>query len=360
MKNLVDFDYVNIKDKELTNLFLSSNNIKKYILGINKYTRSIIKYIKIDGIIDDFTRVQSSRKKSILKLENINKSDSIILCAVTGSPLEVHNRLNSMGYRNINYLAFYKYSSLDILKPPFICDFENDFLLNKDRYNYTYNLLSDKKSQMIFNKIINFKITFDFKFMKGFVNNHKDQYFDKDIIKNKISNIVFFDGGGYIGDTSLEVIKNYPDFKKIYLVEPIAKNIEIAKRNLLNYSNIDFFNIGISDQKMILNSYEDKSFSNIYGLDDGDLIEINTIDNILKNQKIDFIKLDIEGAELNAINGAIETIKNYNPILAICIYHQASHWYSVPKAVLKINPSYKVYVRHYMEGIYETVMYFIP
>ena len=86
---------------------------------------------------------------------------------------------------------------------------------------------------------------------------------------------------------------------------------------------------------------------------------INTIDNLLSDG-IDFIKLDIEGAELDAIKGAKNTIKYYTPILAICIYHKANDWYRIPQKVLEINKNYKIYIRHYMEGIFETVMYFIP
>ena len=70
--------------------------------------------------------------------------------------------------------------------------------------------------------------------------------------------------------------------------------------------------------------------------------------------------MDIEGAEQDAIEGAKSTIAKYTPILAICIYHKAEDWYKVPEKVLEINSNYKIYLRHYMEGIFETVMYFIP
>ena len=56
--NLVGFDYENKKDKELTKLFIESKTTKKYILGINKLTKSVLKYIDVDGVIDDFTRLQ--------------------------------------------------------------------------------------------------------------------------------------------------------------------------------------------------------------------------------------------------------------------------------------------------------------
>ena len=75
---------------------------------------------------------------------------------------------------------------------------------------------------------------------------------------------------------------------------------------------------------------------------------------------MDFIKLDIEGAEQDAIDGAKNTIRKYKPILAICIYHKAEDWYKIPEKVLEIEKDYDIYLRHYMEGIFESVMYFIP
>lgn len=352
--NLIDYKYINKKDKELVELFINSKDIKKYILGINKLTKSIQKHIQVDGIIDDFTRVQSSRKKEILKIEDVPK-DSIILSVSTGSPLEVKNSLESRGYTHINYLAFYKYSGFDLVSPPFIDDFKEDYLNNKEQYSYTYNLLEDEKSKEIFQKVINFKISFDLNFMEGFTNNHKEQYFDKELIPN-IKNISFLDGGGYVGDTLPQIIENFPDFKEIYLIEPNLLHINIAKRDFGDIENIHFINCGLSNitnDSLDTNTHENNCNHNYQA------VHLNTIDNIIKD-KIDFIKLDIEGAEQDAIEGAKETIKKYTPILAICIYHKAEDWYKVPKKVLAINDNYKIYLRHYMEGIFETVIYFIP
>jgi len=353
---LVNFDYINKKDRELVELFISSQTTKKYILGINKLTKSVLKYLEVDGIIDDFTRVQRSRKKEIFRIEDVPK-DAIILWTSTGSPLEVKQKLDEMGFKNISYLAFYKYSVFDLVHPPFITDFEDNYRNNSEQYNYIYKLLGDKKSKEVFEKVINFKITFDYEFMEGFTNNHEGQYFDKELIP-EIKEISFVDGGGYVGDTATEIVKNYPDFKKIYLIEPIPENIRIAKRELGHLENIEFLTCGVSNKKETLYFNEEKSFSSIYGKGTQS-VEVNTIDNIVK-ERVDFIKLDIEGAEQDAIEGAKETIKNYKPILAICVYHKAEDWYKIPQKVLEIENDYNIYLRHYMEGIFETVMYFIP
>ncbi len=359
MKNLVELDYENIKDKELTQLFISSSTqepkIKKYILGINKLTRSVLKHIDVDGIIDDFTRVHSSRKKSVLKIDEVDKN-SIILCTVTGSPLEVQHRLDEMGFTHFNYLSFYKYSGLSLAPPPFILDFKEDFENNYEQYSSTYALLSDDKSKEVFEKVINFKISFDFIFMKNFTNNFDEQYFDKEILPS-LENVHFVDGGAYIGDTLPQIIQNYPDFKKIYCIEPNALHINIAKKKFSQVENIEFINCGLGNKKISNSQDVHKEQTNCEH--DYQANNINTIDNLIED-RVDFIKLDIEGAEQDAIEGASMTIKKYNPVLAICIYHKAEDWYKVPQKVLSINPDYRIYLRHYMEGIFETVMYFIP
>jgi len=300
--------------------------------------------------------VQHSRKKEIYKIEDVPK-DALILSTATGSPLEVKIRLDAMGFNNINYLSLCKYSSLDLIEPPFIMDFSQDFQKNHTEYEKVYKLLADEKSKTIFTKVLNFKISFDYDFMEGFTNDHEGQYFDKEILPD-LKNISFLDGGGYVGDTATEVIKNYPDFKKIYLIEPISENLRIAKRELGHYDNIEFVPFGLGKQKETLFFNEEKSFSSMYGKGTQS-VEVDTIDNIAK-EKVDYIKLDIEGAEQDAIEGAKETIKRDHPILAICIYHKAEDWYKIPQNILAIRSDYRIYLRHYMEGIFESVMYFIP
>lgn len=279
----------------------------------------------------------------------------MILSTSSGSPLEVKNGLDKMGFKNINYLALCKYSDLELASPDFIDDFQDDFINNKLEYENTYNLLADDKSKEIFEKIINFKISYDLTFMQGFTNDHGSQYFDKEIIP-EIKNIRFVDGGGYVGDTLKEIIKNYPDFEKIYCVEPNALHINIAKRDFGDIDNIEFINCGLGSEKIVSQIKEEIQNNCAH---DYQATNINSIDNLI-SQKVDYIKLDIEGAEQDTIIGAKDTIKKYKPILAICIYHKAEDWYKVPQLVLDIESDYDIYLRHYMEGIYETVMYFIP
>lgn len=354
MHKLIDNNYINISDKELVYKFIHEKSVKKYILGINKLSKCVQKLIEVDGIIDDFTRVQSSRKKSVLQIDEVPK-DAVILWVATGSPLEVKNKLDDLGFLNFSYLSLHKYSNLELIDPPFIMDFEDDFNHNKNEYKKTYSLLCDAKSKEVFKKIINFKLTFDYSFMQGFTNNFEEQYFDEELVP-KLENITFVDGGGYVGDSLQNIMKYFPNCKKIICIEPNILHLSIAKRDFNKYKNIEFINIGLGKEKIIFNENDKKQNNCTH---DYQAENIDTIDNLIK-EKVDFIKMDIEGAEQDAIEGAKNTIQQYTPILAICIYHKAEDWYKVPQKVLAINSEYKIYLRHYMEGIFETVMYFIP
>jgi len=79
------------------------------------------------------------------------------------------------------------------------------------------------------------------------------------------------------------------------------------------------------------------------------------IDDLARNAT--FIKMDIEGAELNALKGAEDTIKNNAPKLAICIYHQLNDFWEIPMYLKRIMPEYSFYVRHHQFDIGGTVLY---
>lgn len=88
-------------------------------------------------------------------------------------------------------------------------------------------------------------------------------------------------------------------------------------------------------------------------------IRTTTIDDCVENRKITFIKLDIEGAELEALKGAEKTIKKYKPTLAIAVYHKPQDIVEIPEFIKSIVPGYKFYIRNYHFDMTEAVLYAI-
>lgn len=352
-----DFTYTNSTDAQNTKNFIESKKIKKYVLGRNKWSKSIISQIKVDGVIDDFTDDKFFENLPIYKMNAIQKDNSIVVSATMGGPKTAKRKLDELGVVNIDYFAFYKYSNLLLTPPPFIEDFKEDYLNNQAEYVSVYNKLADSKSKKVFEDILKFKITLNLEYMKEYENTPSIQYFEDEIYQLP-QNSIFVDGGGYTGDTSMNFIQKFKNYKKIYLFEPMIENMKQAKNNLSSYQNIEYFECGLSNFEGVVSFNDDDASSAI--IEEGNTkINVNYLDNII-DDRVDFIKFDIEGAEQDAIDGAKKLIKNHNPVMAICIYHKAEDWYKIPKKILSINSDYKIYLRHYMEGISETVMYFVP
>lgn len=196
-----------------------------------------------------------------------------------------------------------------------------------------------------------------------------EQYFDE-IIKLG-DNEVFADIGAFDGQTSLNFIKNVNNmYKKIYVFEPDHKSFENTKMNLLdnNAEKIELFPIGIGNKKEVLAFYANGSIGSKFeqyevnskhpNITD---VNIDTIDNIFKDVKVEdiptFIKMDIEGFELNALMGAKNIIKTHKPKLAISIYHKPEDLIELTAYIKSLVPEYKCYLRHYSCNHAETVLY---
>ncbi len=78
---------------------------------------------------------------------------------------------------------------------------------------------------------------------------------------------------------------------------------------------------------------------------------------MVKKNRVTFIKLDVEGAELEALKGARDTIIREHPKLAICVYHKKEDIWEIPEYILSLSKEYRLYIRHYHWNPSETVLY---
>ena len=91
------------------------------------------------------------------------------------------------------------------------------------------------------------------------------------------------------------------------------------------------------------------------------IVPIRTIDYYCKQHKInpDFIKMDIEGAEMPALEGGIDYIKQNSPQMAISIYHTNDDFINIPIYLKNNLKNYQYKLGHYSAGTAETVLYAI-
>lgn len=89
-------------------------------------------------------------------------------------------------------------------------------------------------------------------------------------------------------------------------------------------------------------------------------ISIDDLVRELRLPSVDFIKMDIEGAEFPALQGARHTITSHRPKLAISIYHQISDFATIPRYLHELDLEYDFYVEHHTIYQNETVLFAIP
>lgn len=334
-----------------------NDNVPKYIFGINEYAESIMEQVNIDGLVDDFTKEKSVKGIPVVSIESISANALVISTVTKARVLSANKRLATFKFEYLDYYSFFKFSPKKVKQIEYLDGAKKDILENFDKYNSIYQLLSDDISKSQFYNLVNFRTSYNIEYLRGFNLLIDKQYFE-DFLELRDSGEVFVDVGSYDGYTAEYFIKKCPYFDFIYIFEPIEENYSFIKTKFKNNSNIQAYNLGLSDKKDILNFELDGSASKI-SESGGVKIKVDKLDNIIK-EEVTFIKMDIEGSELSAINGAREIIKKYHPRLAISVYHKKDDFWKIPELILSIRDDYKLYFRHYTEGYIESVMFFIP
>lgn len=235
-----------------------------------------------------------------------------------------------------------------------------DLLRNVEYYDWLYERLADDISRRVFTKLMQFRLIPAIQFVEEIYDGVNHQYFDPSIVSCD-ENEVFVDCGGFIGDTTEDYIRQYGNYKKIYVYEPSGDNIGACRKNLEKYRDVIVKRCGVGEKNARMAMNASKSSSSFVNAAPGqEAVEIISLDEDIR-EKVTFIKMDIEGFEIPAIIGAKEHIKNDAPKLAVCTYHIISDMWEIPKLIDAINPDYRFYIRHYCKTQnWETVLYAIP
>jgi FkbM family methyltransferase len=238
----------------------------------------------------------------------------------------------------------------------------NSIANNIENIENLFKILEDGKSKNVLKSVLNYRLTFDINDLINCVSKN-EMYFDKDIMDFKGENY-FIDGGAYDGKTILKFIEAAKgNFKFVYSFEPDKNNFALLKSNkrLVEYSSkIKLENKGLYKQtgKVCFSNSANQGSCINEGCPNN-LINTISIDDYAVNNKITFIKMDIEGSEIDAINGGIKTLKFVKPTLSICLYHKMNDLWEIPLLIKSIQPDYKIYLRQYEYTLYDTVCYAI-
>jgi FkbM family methyltransferase len=193
----------------------------------------------------------------------------------------------------------------------------------------------------------------------------RNEYFDLPQFK-PCKNEFFIDAGGFDGKTTKDFFhwtqNNGGEKGRSLIFEPNHIQYNVCRDNLQNCDNVKILNNGLWHKKETLKFHKASLGSHITS-DGEEIIEAIGLDEYLKDEKepVTFIKMDIEGAELNALKGAERIIREQKPKLAISIYHKPEDIWEIPSLVLDFVPDYKFYLKHYYYlSFSDTVLFALP
>ena len=216
--------------------------------------------------------------------------------------------------------------------------------------------MADDRSRSVFENLISFRTKSVWSCLKKSAGNDsvKTQYLVPELQFSDREIIV--DCGAYTGDTAKLFFEKIPGCKVIAL-EPNEHNFELLQQCKLE--GLTAIKAGAWSEDTTLR-FSDAGREDLGGKIDvsgTSVIEVKALDHLSECQSATYIKMDIEGAELEALKGAENIIKSRTPKLAICIYHKPQDFFEIPLYIKKLNPDYKLYVHHHTRFFGETVLY---
>jgi FkbM family methyltransferase len=168
----------------------------------------------------------------------------------------------------------------------------------------------------------------------------------------------FIDGGAFTGDTLADLNQHGYRFEAVAAFEPDPENFQKLVSNTTSCENMIRFPCALGERTETVHFYADGSAgAHICG--EGNSVQCVALDDVLPDFRPNLIKMDIEGAEPEALMGAKNLIGRNHPHLVICVYHCLDHLWRIPFMIHEWGFGYRFYMRQHNPFL-DTVLYAIP
>ncbi len=272
--------------------------------------------------------------------------------------------LKSLGCKTVVSFALLYWKYADYLLPHYSLDLPHKVLENADIVRAALDGWSDDESRSEFVAQIRWRLTqdpesFTEPLMSG-------MYFPESICPLR-NDEVFIDCRAFDGDTIEDFLAHSKrKFRQIVSFEPDAKNLEVLRKRVSELDpdiqarvRIEPFAVG-DETKSLRFSSDGTYASSVTDDPNATTIECVDLDHTILADKPTYVKIDIEGYELEAIRGASRILAEKEPVLAVCSCHKQAHIWEIPNLIRSINPKYNMYLRRYAVDAWESVTYAIP
>lgn len=326
--------------------YLKKENRPIIIYGMGNGADKVInelerRNIRIAGVCasDDFVRGQSFRGFKVRRISEVScgGGDEIILTAFGSSLPEVTERIFALSER------------CTVLAPDVPVYGDNIWCSEFLEENYrdiekAAAIFADDQSRKVFEHIIAYKLTGSLDELKAAFTD-KSEVFDSIIPLGEDES--YLDLGAYRGDTIDELLdRTGGRYSYITALEPDRRTFAKLKEHTRGMKNIRLFRMGIWSEDMDMCFAQDRGRGSSVS-SDGESLAVTKIDTLYAVRRLTYLKMDVEGAEKQAIIGGINTLRRDRPKLNIAAYHRSEDIFYFPLLISDIVPEYRLYLRQH-------------
>ena len=217
---------------------------------------------------------------------------------------------------------------------------------HQEEMEQAYALMADEQSRRVFLDTVRFKLSGKLQYLRA-SETGKDEIFRTVLQPTGAEH--FADLGAYNGDTIRELLSYTGGaFASITALEPDRRNF----RKLSAWAEsslsgaVELVQAGAWSEDTVLR-FSDKAGRQSKVAETGRETQMRALDSVLGGRPCTCLKMDVEGAEREAIRGAAETIKKYRPKLNIAAYHRSADFFELPLLIHALCPDYRLYLRHH-------------
>ena len=249
------------------------------------------------------------------------------------------------------------------LLPHYGLDRPEFFLAHTREMRRAFSLLADGESRRLFTALLRMRMRADLESLP--LPSPSDQYFAEGVVRLS-HNEFFVDCGTYDDDTIRSFLaRRRGSFRRILAFEPDPANGEVLCRYVESLpietrSRITIRQeaVGACRGRVQFNSTGSGGSS----ISEEGCIEVDVVslDEVFGNDCPTFIKLDVEGAEQDALAGARDVIRRFRPLLAVCVYHRPDDLWRIPLYLQAMDAGYRFHLRAHENDGLDTVLYALP
>lgn len=223
--------------------------------------------------------------------------------------------------------------------------FDRDFLqVHRAELEEAYGLLCDEQSRQIYTAMLNYKISGKLCYLQQAQGTVEQAY----SLLGLGSEEDLVDLGAYRGDTIQEML-HYTGgkYRSITAFEPDEKTFCKLLVQTAALDGAECHNLGAWSHRDTLCFAQKAGRNSALCAAGGRIVPVDSVDNVLAGGRASYIKLDVEGAEREALLGCAQTIATYAPKLCISVYHRSEDLFALPLLVHRLRADYRLYLRRF-------------